>query len=256
MDTRREPLETFRPMVIPIYDGNPFKLKSPPYVSWCLIATNVIVFLWLLSADSSGSNSQNAAILSLTFRPSGIIDRTAMTDQWLPWEFTLVTYSFLHASWTHLLGNMTFLWVFGDDVEAALGHARYFIFYILCAVAGALMHFLSNPSSHLPLVGASGAIAGVVAAYLMLHPCRKIWVLALMRIPIKLAAEWVLGFWILIQVLNIVLSTSKEIAWWTHVGGLIAGAILVVLLRQPGVKLFDCDQDRLLEKGTPVGLNP
>ena len=82
----------------------------------------------------------------------------------------------------------------------------------------------------------------------MLHPCRKIWVLALMRIPIKLAAQWVLGFWILLQVLNIFLATSSEVAWWTHVGGLIAGAILIVFMRPPGVKLFDCDADRLLEK--------
>jgi membrane associated rhomboid family serine protease len=146
------------------------------------------------------------------------------------------------------LGNMTFLWVFGDDVEEALGHGRFFLFYILCAACGALAHWLSDPSSNVPVVGASGAIAGIVSAYLMLHPCRKVWVLALMRIPIKLAAEWVIGFWIMIQVLNTILATSKEVAWWDHIGGLLTGAILVVLLRQPGVKLFDCAADRLLEK--------
>jgi membrane associated rhomboid family serine protease len=179
----------------------------------------------------------------------------ALADPALPWAVTLLTYSFLHASWAHLLGNMTFLWVFGDDVEAALGHGRYLVFYLLCGVAGALLHFASNPTSGLPLVGSSGAIAGIVAAYLMLHPCRKVWVLALMRIPLRLAAEWVIGFWILIQVVNIVLAEGQEVAWWTHIGGLIAGAIFVVVLRQPGVKLFDCDQDRLLGKAAP-GLKP
>jgi membrane associated rhomboid family serine protease len=234
-------------MVIPIYDGNPLAFKTPPYVTWGLIAANLLVFLWLLNLDSS-SNSMPVLILSLAFTPTWIGHHNAFADQIVPWEFTLVTYAFLHASWMHILGNMTFLWVLGDDVEAALGHMRFFLFYILCAVCAALFHFVHAPSSNVPLVGASGAIAGVVAAYLMLHPCRKIWVLALMRIPIKLAAEWVLGFWIVMQVLNVFLSTSQEVAWWTHIGGLITGAILVVFLRQPGIKLFDCDGDRLLEK--------
>ena len=237
-------------MVIPIYDGDPFAFKSPPYVSWGLIFVNMAIFLWLLSIDFSGSNSKVAVILSFAFTPAWIGHHNALADKWMPWEFTLITYSFLHASWVHVLGNVASLWVFGDDVEAALGHVRFFLFYILCAMVGALVHYLSEPSSDVPLVGASGAIAGIVAAYLALHPCRKIWVLALMRIPLKLSADWVLGFWIFLQILNIVLATSKEVAWWTHIGGLIAGALLVVVLRQPGVKLFDCDQDRLLDKQT------
>src|SRR5262249_8998292 len=111
-----------------------------------------------------------------------------------------------------------------------------------------LAHFLANPSSHLPLLGASGAISGIVAAYLMLHPCRKVWVLALMRIPIQIAAEWALGFWILVQILNVAFSNDKIVAWWTHIGGLLAGAILVVVLRPAGIKLFDCEQDRMVKQ--------
>ncbi len=129
---------------------------------------------------------------------------------------------------------MTFLWVFGDDVEEALGHLRYLLFYFLCGAFSAIAHYLANPSSHLPLLGASGAIAGIVAAYLMLHPCRKIWVLAFMRIPVHIAAQWALGFWIVVQVLNVVLANDEMVAWWTHIGGLIAGAILVAALRPPG----------------------
>jgi membrane associated rhomboid family serine protease len=232
-------------MVIPIYDGNPFAFKSPPYVSWSLIIANLLVFVWLLSVDPS-SNSKSSLILSLAFTPNWA--NHVLADQLVPWEFTLVTYSFLHASWLHILGNMTFLWVLGDDVEIALGHARFFLFYFLCAVGAALVHFISAPSSNVPLIGASGAIAGIVSAYLMLHPCRKIWVLALMRIPIKLAAQWVLGFWILLQFLNLLLATESDVAWWTHIGGLIAGTISVVVLRPPGVKLFDCDADRMPQK--------
>ncbi len=234
-------------MVIPIYDGNPFAFKTPPYVTWGLIIANVFIFFWLLNLDPS-SNSLSNLVLSLAFTPAWTGHHNALADQLVPWEFTLVTYSFLHASWLHIIGNMTFLWVLGDDVEDALGHVRFFLFYISCAIGAALLHFISGPSSNVPLVGASGAIAGIVAAYLMLHPCRKIWVLALLRIPIKLAAEWVLGFWILLQVSNVFLATSKDVAWWTHIGGLITGAILVVFLRQPGIKLFDCDGDRLLQK--------
>jgi membrane associated rhomboid family serine protease len=133
-------------------------------------------------------------------------------------------------------------------VEDALGHLRFLIFYFLCGAFGAMAHFFATPGSNLPLLGASGAIAGIVAAYLMLHPCRKIWVLALMRIPVKIAAEWALGFWIVVQFLNVVFSNDKMVAWWTHIGGLAAGAVLIVVMRPAGVKLFDCDQDRVVKR--------
>jgi membrane associated rhomboid family serine protease len=236
-------------MVIPIYDGNPFVFRTPPYVSWGLIAANFAVFFWEI-ATSADINGQSASVLALAFRPDAVLATSSPAFvPSLPWEVTLVTYSFIHVGWLHILGNMAFLWVFGDDVEDALGHVRFLLFYLLCGVAGALAHFASNPSSSVPLLGASGAIAGVVAAYLMLHPCRKIWVLALARIPLKIAAEWALGFWIFVQILNAALSEqSSMVAWWTHIGGLAAGAILVALLRLPGVKLFDCDQDRVIGK--------
>jgi membrane associated rhomboid family serine protease len=235
-------------MVIPIYDGNPFTFKRPPYASWALIAINIAFFLWEIGASAGDLESQTASILPLTFRPDGVYQHGALPDQWLPWELTLITYTFVHGSWGHLLGNMTFLWVFGDDVEDALGHLRFLLFYFLCGAFGAMAHFFANPGSNLPLLGASGAIAGIVAAYLMLHPCRKIWVLALMRIPIKIAAEWALGFWIVVQFLNVMFSNDKMVAWWTHIGGLAAGAILIVVMRPAGVKLFDCDQDRIVER--------
>jgi len=239
-------------MVIPIYDGNPFVFKRPPYATWALIAINVAMFIWEIANGVGDADSHAASILPLTFRPDGIFGHEALPGQWLPWELTLITYTFIHGNWAHLLGNMAFLWVFGDDVEDALGHFRFLVFYFLCGILGAIAHFLANPASHLPLLGASGAIAGVVAAYLMLHPCRKIWVLAFMRIPIHLATEWALGFWILVQVLNVLLSNDQVVAWWTHIGGLLAGAILLVVLRPAGVKLFDCDQDRVVKKPSPA----
>ncbi|HLL28243.1 MAG TPA: rhomboid family intramembrane serine protease [Xanthobacteraceae bacterium] len=239
-------------MVIPIYDNNPFAFRSPPYVNWSLIAINIAIFAYTVSISVSGSN-EDASILALAFTPGLIGHHDVILPGSVPWEFTLVTYSFFHASWLHVIGNMAFLWVFGDDVEEALGHLRYLVFYLLCAAAGAIAYWLSDPNSTVPLVGASGAIAGVVGAYLLLHPCRKIWVLAFMRIPLHLAAEWVIGFWIVLQFVNIFAGADKQVAWWTHIGGLTAGVLLVVVMRQPGVKLFDCGADRLLEKqNTPT----
>jgi len=235
-------------MVFPLYDTNPFAFKTPPYVSWGLIAANVAIFLYMFSIDAAGADAKVAVVLSLAFTPAEIGHHSAVLPAFIPWEFTLVSYAFLHASWLHVIGNMAFLWVFGDDVEEALGHLRFFVFYLLCAAAGALGHWASSPASNVPLIGASGAIAGVVGAYLLLHPCRKVWVLAFMRIPLHLAAEWVIGFWIVIQLINIFIGADKEVAWWTHIGGLIAGAVLVVVMRRPGVKLFDCGADRLLQK--------
>ncbi len=207
-------------MVFPLYDNNPFAFKSPPYVSWGLIAANVAIFLYTLSVDASGSNSKTAVVLALAFTPADVGHHTGILPYFVPWEFTLVSYAFLHASWLHIIGNMAFLWVFGDDVEEALGHLRFFLFYLLCAAAGAFAFWASTPYSI---------------------------VLAFMRIPVKLAAEWVIGFWIVLQFINIFAGADKEVAWWTHIGGLMAGALLVVFMRRPGVKLFDCDADRLLQ---------
>lgn len=252
MGARREPLGKNTVMVIPIYDGNPFAFKAPPYASWGLIAANFIVFLWEIVSGAGEINSHTASVLSLTFRPDSVLTNAPFSGANLPWPATLLTYTFIHGNWLHLIGNMMFLWVFGDDVEAALGRVRFLLFYFLCGAAAALAHFAANPTSRLPLLGASGAVAGIIAAYLMLHPCRKIWVLALMRFPIKVAAEWALGFWIIVQVINAFFSADETVAWWTHIGGFVAGGLLVIVMRLPGVKLFDCDQDRLLKTKPPA----
>ena len=233
-------------MVFPLYDKNPFIFKSPPYVTWGLIAATIAVFVWMVSVEISGSNSKTAVLLSLTFTPAGV-GPNLIPAAFVPWPFTLVSYAFLHGSILHLIGNMAFLWVFGDDVEEALGHLRFLLFYLLSAAAGALGHWASDPASDIPLIGASGAVAGIVGAYLMLHPCRKIWVLAFARIPIRLAAQWVIGAWLALQYFNILVGADQDVAWWTHIAGFAAGALLVVFLRRPGVKLFDCDADRLVQ---------
>jgi membrane associated rhomboid family serine protease len=138
----------------------------------------------------------------------------------------------------HLIGNMLFLWVFGDNVEDALGHGRFLVFYLICGVAAALSHAAMLPESSDALIGASGAVSGVIAAYLMLHPRVGVWVLAFKFLPLKITAALALGIWIALQVVMVMLPQVGPTAWWAHIGGLITGAILILVMRRRGVPLF------------------
>src|SRR5207247_10018275 len=135
---------------------------------------------------------------------------------------------------SHIIGTMLFRWVLVDNIEDAMGSVRFFFFYMLCGAAGGLAHMFMYPDSVVPLVGASGAVAGVVAAYFMLRPCAKILVLVYGLVPVRLGSAWVLGFWALAQVVNVLSPGKGDTAWWAHIGGTLAGAVLVVVLRRPG----------------------
>jgi rhomboid family protein len=158
-------------MVIPIYDDNPFTQPVKPVVTWLLIAVNLIVFFYEAEASQEGLER---LINALSLTPAAL---TGAVHAGVPPSLTLVTYQFFHADLGHLFGNMIFLWVFGDDVERALGRARYLLFYLMSGVIGGLMFLANDPRSPIQLIGASGAIAGVVVAYLMLRPCAKILIL-------------------------------------------------------------------------------
>jgi len=139
---------------------------------------------------------------------------------------------------------MLFLWVFGDNIEDAMGHLKFLVFYLLCGICGglthaALMHAWNPGAAHVPLIGASGAVAGVIAAYLMLHPHVRVWVLAFRIIPLRITAMFALGVWVLSQFIMVLIPNVGPVAWWAHVGGIIAGALLIPLMRRPGVTLFD-----------------
>jgi membrane associated rhomboid family serine protease len=224
---------------IPLYDTNPLKSIDYQYVTVAIIALNVVIYLvfqsgWVL-------NDENAAVFAVI--PAELMGsgaKSVISPSFpLPERFTLVTYMFLHGSWIHLLGNMLFLWVFGDNVEDAMGHIRFIMFYLMCGIFAGLLHSWMLPKSDLPLIGASGAVAGIIAAYLILHPKVKVWVLALWRVPIKITAYWALGFWILTQFANLLFDSEEDVAWWAHIGGLAAGAVLILFMRRRGVRLFD-----------------
>ncbi len=227
-------------MFIPLHDSNPLLHVRRQYVTWGLIAFNIAVFVILESGGLSEAMLA-ASALSYGLVPAVFFDLRNLPPelQVLPETASVVTYAFLHGGWIHLGGNMIFLWVFGDNVEDALGHVKYLIFYLACAAAAGLAQASLDPASTSPIIGASGAVAGVIGAYLMLHPRVRVWVLALGRIPLRLPASWVLVSWLAFQVYNAVLSAGDGIAWWAHIAGFFTGAALVVILRRRGVPLFD-----------------
>ncbi len=224
-------------MLLPLHDDNPLKHIRFPYVTVGAIAACVAVFGYQLSL---GDRSDQAFILGFGAIPAVVFGLAALPEELarIPAELTLVTSMFLHGGFMHLAGNMLFLWVLGDNIEDALGHKRFVAFYLLCGVAAALVHGLMEPASKIPMIGASGAISGVIGAYLMLHPKARIKTLVSYFI-VWLPAWVVLGLWIGFQFLAISGGGGGGVAWWAHVGGFIAGVFLIVPMRQKGVPLFD-----------------
>ncbi len=234
-------------MFIPVSDENPLTSIKFQFVTVALIAINVLVFAL------TATGVEQSWISSFAVRPAelflvNVVGGTAgmSSDQVaVPEAYTLISYMFFHGDIWHLLGNMIFLWVFGDNVEDAVGHIKFLIFYLACGVIAALTHAYiveGTDLANVPLIGASGAVAGVIAAYLMLHPRVRVWVLALKVIPLQISAAIVLGLWVITQVAMVLMPEvggQNPVAWWAHIGGLAAGAILIVLFKRPDVPLFD-----------------
>ncbi|MBC8049666.1 MAG: rhomboid family intramembrane serine protease [Chitinophagales bacterium] len=238
-------------MFVPLWDKNPLETVRFQFVTMTLIAINIIVFAFFeigtfdLVAQMTSEQLSSLAVvprelISPVFTPDAAT-QTAINQvaSQFPEGLTLITYMFLHADWLHLGGNMLFLWVFGDNVEDAMGHLKFLVFYLLCGIFAGITHAVSQASSDVPLIGASGAVAGVIAAYLMLHPNVRVWCLVLFKIPIRLSAGFILSIWIILQIVNVVTNVGGATAWWAHIGGFIAGAVLVLFMRRPGIPLFD-----------------
>ena len=224
---------------VPLRDENPLRVIRWQWVTIGLIVVNTLIFFLQLTEPGQVYAASFATVpvelLNAGYGPArGRFDALA-----IPEPLTLITYQFLHGSPLHLAGNMLFLWVFGDNIEDAMGHVKFLVFYILCGIAGGLTHAIMTPASQVPLIGASGAVAGVIAAYLVLHPRVRVWVLAFRFIPLRISAMWVLGAWVITQFVMLFIPDTGPVAWWAHIGGLIAGALLIVFMRRPGVPLFD-----------------
>ena len=228
-------------MFIPLHDENALKHVQFQFVTVILIAVNVAIFL----VQESGMTICSLASFALV--PAELVEIGAFSHPAcseadilpVPENVTLVSYMFLHCNWMNLIGNMLFLWVFGDNVEDAVGHFKFLIFFLLCGIGAGLLHTVMMTGSDRPLVGASGGVAGVIAAYLMLHPKVNVWVLAFRVFPLRISAMIALGLWIAMQFAMLLFPQAGPVAWWAHVGGLATGAILIIFMRRPGIPLFD-----------------
>lgn len=221
-------------MVMPLWDHSPFKWPKPPYVMWALIVINFTVF-FIEAGFWPDQMDQLDQLVGLV--PAALTGRA--TAAGLPALLTLITCLFVHGNFMHVFGNMIFLFVFGDDIEEALGHWRFLGFYLACGVGAGLAFVASDPSSTTGLIGASGAIAGVVAAYLLFRPCAKVTCL-LGLIPLRLRAYWIIGGWAIWQFVEVASQEQDGIAYSAHIGGLITGAVLFYFMRPQGVALFEC----------------
>lgn len=220
--------------MIPISDDNP--VRHPPFITWAIIAGCVAGYVWQASAPNA---VQQAQVLRMAFIPAALFEPGSYVPAAgaLSPYATLVTALFLHGGLLHLGGNMLYLWIFGNNVEDAMGHIRFVFFYAICGAAASLAQGLVQPDSMVPVLGASGAISGVLAAYVLIYPRARVTVivpLGILLYPMKISAFYVVGFWFLLQLLSAAFSNSADpgVAWWAHVGGFGAGLILTPFLSQ------------------------
>lgn len=215
--------------MIPLRDRNP--TRRTPVVTIGIILANVVVFLIQLSKGTE----IEALYFQFGVVPAHIVDAVANL-QFGAVILPLISSMFMHGGWLHIGGNMLYLWIFGDNVEDRLGRIQFLVFYVVCGISASVLHILIEPASQVPTVGASGAISGVLAGYLLLYPKARVVTI----IPIflflqvtELPALIVLGFWFVMQFFYGLLSLSKEtsgmggVAWWAHIGGFVTGLVLV-----------------------------
>jgi Uncharacterized membrane protein (homolog of Drosophila rhomboid) len=226
--------------MIPLHDDNPTEIV--PVLTIAIIVICVLVFLWQSSLVEQG---YQAAIYSLGAIPAVLLNKSHLPTELelVPAYLTVFTSMFMHGGFMHLAGNMLYLWIFGNNVEDAMGHMRFVIFYLLCGIAAVIGQVAQNPASEIPMIGASGAISGVLGAYLLLYPHARVLVLIplgfyarMMRLP----AGWVLVLWFIIQIFSS-LAASKSgggVAWFAHIGGFIAGMALIPFFKYRRVSLF------------------
>lgn len=222
--------------MFPVHDDNP--VEQATVVSWVLIGSCSLVFLW--------QSSQTPYMQQVIVYALGVITAVWLGDaelaaelHWVPTWATVFTSMFLHGGWLHLIGNMLYLWVFANNIEAAMGSLRFIVFYALCGVAAALSQGLMDIDSEVPMIGASGAISGVLGAYMLLFPRARVLIvipiviyLHTMRVP----AVLVLAVWFVMQLVSsfTAIDTGGGIAFGAHIGGFLAGMALIGLFTRPG----------------------
>lgn len=228
--------------MIPFKDDNPTEIT--PFVTVTFMGICVLIFLYEISLPTQ---AREIFIYSYGAIPAVVFGSAQLPPELerLPPYGTLISSMFLHGGWMHLIGNMLYLWIFGNNIEDVMGHFRFIVFYITCGVLAALSHAFIDPQSNVPMVGASGAISGILGAYLLLFPHARVLVLIplgflsrLMYVP----AGLVLGLWFLMQLLSGGMSFGNQgggVAFFAHIGGFLAGMLLIGVLKYPHVKFFN-----------------
>ncbi len=225
--------------MFPIHDENPADII--PIVTYALIAACIGIFLWQITRSPE---QQQVIIYALGAIPAILLGDMSLEDglAMVPNNATVLTSMFLHGGWMHLIGNMLFLWVFGNNIEAAMGHVKYALFYVLCGIAAFLAQALPDPASQIPMIGASGAISGVLGAYLLLYPRARVLLIVPIFViiqTVRLPAMVVLVVWFVMQLASSVMNAGQQggIAFGAHIGGFIAGMVLVGLFKKSDVPL-------------------
>jgi len=227
-------------MLLPIQDENP--TYSKPVITVALLSANVMVFIYQMILGPAGEQLFIFGTAVIPYELTHFVDRTtfsipstryAYPAALLPFPLTLFSAMFTHGGFMHLGGNMLYLWIFGNNIEDAMGHGRFFIFYMITGLGATMVHVLSDPNSTIPMIGASGAIAGILGAYFVLYPKAKIKTFVVLIIFIQIIyvpAVFILGFWFLRQIIGI---GSDDIAWYAHIGGFLVGMFLVRRFKRP-----------------------
>ena len=228
--------------MITLRDENPTTLT--PVVTVALIVLNGLVYLYQLSlgqAEESFILSYAAVPAELFHRGSGGVENIVVGDPRVPAGITVLTSMFLHGGFLHLGGNMLYLWIFGNNIEDIMGHGRFIVFYLLAGLAAVFAHAVTAPESTVPMIGASGAISGVLGAYLLLFPKARVQVLLLLGVFTRIVpvpAVVVLGFWFVVQILNGVFSLGGPgggVAWFAHIGGFVTGLALIKIFQRRSI---------------------
>jgi len=228
--------------MIPLHDDNPIEIN--PLVTIALIVVCSLVFLYQFSLPERAGEE---FVFHYGAIPASILGHEAAIPEiavGFPASLALLTSMFLHGGWMHLIGNMLYLWIFGNNIEDVMGHVKFVIFYVVCGLIAALSHALTDPASGIPMVGASGAISGVLGAYLLLFPRAQVMVLIPLGIftrTMYVPAGFVLGFWFVLQLLSGGMSLGQGgggVAWFAHVGGFVAGMALIGVFKHPHVRFF------------------
>jgi membrane associated rhomboid family serine protease len=223
--------------VIPLKDSNP--TERFPIVTVLFIALNIVVFLYEVAL---GESRGEFFVGAFALVPARLFHAGTEIAGPLPAGITLITSMFLHGGVFHLAGNMLYLWIFGNNVEDAMGRIRFIVFYLLCGMVAAVSHAMTNTRSLVPMIGASGAISGVLGAYLLLYPQARVLTLFILGFfvrMIEVPAMIVLGFWFVFQFLNaMVTQGSGGVAWYAHIGGFLAGMVLIGLFKKSTVPFW------------------